>query len=156
MNNLGESKDGSEEKAKIGVSRIMKKDVFLFLLDLEVKRAQRYQNFLSLLLLKFNQCSGDGGGKDLKTCYQALTDLLVSETRETDILGAFRENELIILLPYADASAGGFARTRFENTLNNYDFKSKGYEVMIQQISFPMNGTSTADLFKKALEVEPS
>ena len=91
------SEDRSEAGAKIGLSRIMKTDVFLFLLDLEVKRAQRYQNFLSLLLLKFNQCSDDGCGKDLQACYQALTDLLMGETRETDILGAVRENELIIL-----------------------------------------------------------
>jgi len=148
------SEDRYEEGTEIESSRIMKTDVFLFLLDLEVKRARRYQNFLSILLLEFKEYSDAEQTEDPRSCYQALTDLLMGETRETDILGTLRENELIILLPYADASAGKLAGDRLEKAMEHYDFKGRGCEVSIQQISFPMNGADTIDLMKKALGAE--
>jgi hypothetical protein len=132
----------------------MKPDVFLFLLDLEVKRARRYQNFLSILLLEFREYPDAEQAEDLRSCYQALTDLLMGETRETDIIGTLRENELIILLPYADACAGKLAGARLEKVMEHYDFRGRGYEVSVQQISFPMNGVDTVDLIKRALGTE--
>jgi hypothetical protein len=45
--------------------------------------------------------------------------------------------------------AGGQAKSRFEDVLKYYDFESKGYEVKIHQVSFPMNGTNTNDLMEK-------
>ena len=150
------SEDRYEEGTEIESSRIMKTDVFLFLLDLEVKRARRYQNFLSILLLEFKEYSDAEQTEDPRSCYQALTALLMGETRETDIIGTLRENELIILLPYADASAGKLAGARLEKAMEHYNFRGRGYEVLVQQISFPMNGTDTVDLIKKALGAESS
>jgi PleD family two-component response regulator len=144
--------DRPQEGTKSETSRILNKDQFLYLLDLEVKRARRYQNFLSILFLKFIQCSNDEQGKDLQSCHQALNNLLMGEMRETDILGSLGENKLVVLLPYADVSAGDLAKSRFVDTLKYYDFRSKGYEVEIDQICFPINGTDTIDLIKKALE----
>ena len=130
--------------------RILNRDLFLYLLDLEVKRAQRYQNFLSILILKLNALSKDGSG-DLQTSYKMLADLLSEEIRETDILGQLSKNRVWALLPYADVSAGAHAKSRFEDTLKCCDFRSKGYEVMIDQVSFPIHGTSTKSLMEKAL-----
>ena len=59
--------NGSEDKSK-GESaagfRILDKDLFLYLLDLEVKRARRYQNFISILLMKLVPFSKEGNGKN--------------------------------------------------------------------------------------------
>jgi hypothetical protein len=82
--------------------------------------------------------------------------LLMEEMRESDIFGSLGGNKLAILLPYADALAGGYAKSRFEDILKYYDFKSRGYEVVIHQISFPMDGTNTSDLMRKVLETRPS
>jgi len=128
---------------------ILNKDFFLFLLDLEVKRGRRYQNFLSILILDLIALSKEDPGMDLETSYQMLTSLLKDELRETDIFGALGEKRLIVLLPYADLAAGSLAKSRFENILGHYDFKSKGYKVQVHQVSFPMNGTDTADLVKQ-------
>ena len=144
--------DRSQEGTKPETIRILNKDQFLYLLDLEVKRARRYQNFLSILFLKFIQCSNDDQGEDLQSCHQELRNLLMGEMRETDILGSLGENKLVVLLPYADVLAGEHAKSRFADTLKYYDFKSKGYELEIDQICFPINGTDTIDLVKKALE----
>jgi PleD family two-component response regulator len=140
----------------VGLDRILNRDFFLHVLDLEVKRARRYQNFLSILILEMNTLPNENGEQDLQTSYQMLTMLLMEEMRESDIFGSLGGNRLAILLPYADALAGGYAKSRFEDILKYYDFKSRGYEVVIHQISFPMDGTNTSDLMRKVLETRPS
>jgi GGDEF domain-containing protein len=134
--------------------RVLNRDLFLFLLDLEVKRARRYQNFLCLMLLKIRRCSRNEEGPDFHTCYETLSDLLSVEMRESDILGSLDGDRLVILLPYADVKAANYAKSRFEETLGYYNFKSKGFEVMIDQICFPANGTNTMDLIRRALGTE--
>jgi GGDEF domain-containing protein len=152
-----ENLEGKHPKRPVsGFGRILNRDLFLFLLDLEVKRARRYQNFLCLMLLKIKQFSREGDGGGLEACYQTLSNLLVEEIRESDIIGSLELNKLVILLPYADVKAGDHVKSRFEDTLRYYDFKSRGVEVMIDQVCFPVNGTDTMDLIKKALAQGPS
>ena len=134
--------------------RILNRDLFLFLLNLEVKRARRYQNFLCLMLLKIRQFSQEGDGGGLQACNRTLSDLLAEEIRESDMIGSFELNKLVVLLPYADEKAGACVKSRFEDTLKYYDFKSKGYEIMIDQVCFPVHGTDTMDLISKALGTE--
>jgi len=149
MRGLGEGfQNGTEGRGE----RVLGKELFLFLLDLEVKRARRYQNFLCLLFPRL-KASSKNNGDGFQICYQTLVDLLIDEMRETDLLGSLGENRLTILLPYADALAGGRAKSRFEDALKCYDFNGKGFEVMIDQICFPLNGTDTPDLIKKALGI---
>ena len=47
-------------------------------------------------------------------------------------------------------------KSRFEDALKYYDFKSKGFEIMIDQICFPIHGTDTMDLIRKSLGEEPA
>ncbi len=133
------------------IGRILNRDLFLFLLDLEVKRARRYQNFLCLMLFKIKRFSQEDDGGGLKACYQTLSDLLIEEIRESDILGSLELDRLVVLLPYADLKAGDHVKYRFEDALKFYDFKSKGFEIMINQVCFPIDGTGTMDLIRKAL-----
>jgi GGDEF domain-containing protein len=131
--------------------RITNRAMFLYMLELEVKRAQRYQNFFCILKLKLSQIPDYENGKGLQTCYQTLRHLLIEELRESDILGSLGDDQLAILIPYADVSAGGSARSRLEGSLKYFEFKNEGYEVMIDQISFPMDGTDMPDLVGKLL-----
>jgi PleD family two-component response regulator len=142
-----------ERKKELG--RILNREVFLYFLDHEVKRALRYQNFLSVLLLRLVPFSRENDGKGFEACRQTLENVLKEEMRETDILGSLAENKLAALLPYADVNASDQAKVRFENTLKYYDFKNWGYDVMVQQFSFPKNGTNTVDVIRKAMDVEP-
>jgi GGDEF domain-containing protein len=134
--------------------RILNRELFLFLLDLEVKRSRRYQNFLCLMFFKIKQFSGDGDGGGLQHCYHTLSNLLMEEMRESDIIGILELNKLVVLLPYADAKAGNYVQSRFEDALKYYDFKSKGVEITIDQVCFPVHGTDTMDLINKAFEAE--
>ena len=136
------------------LNRILNREIFLYLLDREVKRGRRYQNFFCLLILELIHLSREDNRHGLWTCYKKLTDLLKEEFRESDLLGSLSENRLAVLLPYADLSAGGQAQSHFESRLKYYDFKSDGYEVKIDKICFPVDGTDVAGLGKKLMELE--
>jgi GGDEF domain-containing protein len=152
----GEKMTNSELRLQGGtkteLGRMLNRDLILYLLDLEVKRGRRYQNFLSILILDLMALSSENGGGDLDTSYQMLTTLLTDEVRETDVFGVLGEKRVIVLLPYADLTAGSQAKSRFESVLKYYDFGSKGYEVKIHQVSFPTNGTDTPDLMQKVMD----
>ena len=152
MGSLPDRKPIEKEKE---LGRILNREAFLYFLDYEVKRALRYQNFLSVLLMRFVPFSRENDGEGLETCRRTLENIMIEEMRETDILGSLAENKLAALLPYADVNASDQAKVRFENTLKYYDFKNWGYEVMVQQFSFPKNGTNTVDVIRKAMDVEP-
>jgi len=140
------------DETKFG--RVLNRGLFLFLLDQEVKRARRYQNFLCLVFFKIKQFSREDKGGSLKACYQTLSGLLMEEIRESDIIGSMALDKLVVLLPYADLKAGAQVKSRFEDALRYYDFKGKGLEIMIDQVCFPVHGADTRDLIGKALGTE--
>ena len=139
-------------KGEGGLGRILGRDLFLFLLDVEVKRARRYQNFLSILILRLVRDPLSLPGDGLADSHKFLAGLLMDEVRETDILGVLDDDKFVALLPYADVSVGNHTRSRLEALLQQCDLKRNGCDVMIQQICFPKNGSSTIDLIKKTLE----
>ena len=142
---------GATGAAFFKTGRVLNREPFIYFLDFEVKRARRYQNYLSLLLMKFVRCHNEGDEKGFETSYQIFTELVEEEFRETDLLGSLGEDKLAVLIPYADAETGKIVKSRFEKNLKNYDFKTNGFEIAVQQINFPMNGTSAMDILKKAL-----
>ena len=151
MGNWGGKFPGGPEEP---FGRILNRDLFHFVLDIEVKRSRRYQNFLCLMLFKIKEFSQEGDRGGMQACYQKLGDLLMEETRESDIIGSLELDRLVVLLPYADMKAGSHVKSRFEDVLKYYDFKSKGIEIMIDQVCFPVNGSDTVDLIKRALRKE--
>jgi len=143
--------DRGQEEMGSAFGKVLNRDLFLFLLDLEVKRARRYQNFLCLMLIKVKKFSKEEDGGGLEACYKILGNLLIEETRESDIIGSLGLDRWGVILPYADAKTGDHVKSRFEDALNYYDFKTKGVEIMIDQVCFPVHGTDTADLIRKAI-----
>ena len=133
--------------------RILNRDLFLFILGIEVKRARRYQNFLCLVLFKIKQFSQKGDREGLKVCYRILSHLLTEEMRESDIIGSLESDKMVVLLPYADMKAGACVKSRFQDALKYYDLKDKSIEIMIDQVCFPINGSDTMDLIKRALQI---
>jgi PleD family two-component response regulator len=152
--NMGTAGNRSVVGTGTELDRIMDKELFLHFLDLEVKRACRYQNFLCLLVVKLEQRSKSNGEDDDEICREIVGNLLKVEMRESDILASFGSNQLVILLPYADKAAGNVAKSRLENSLNHYEFKETGYEVKVRKVCFPTDGTSTKDLIERMLAQE--
>jgi GGDEF domain-containing protein len=140
---------GPDFDLKEGVSmdarRISSREMFWYLLDLELKRGMRYQNYFCVLTFKLCRIHDHANGEGLQTCYQALSHFLIEELRESDILGSLGEDQFAVFLPYADPQVGGLVRIRMEQNLKYIWFKEQGYEVMINQICFPMDGTDRAE-----------
>jgi GGDEF domain-containing protein len=137
-------------------NRVLNREVFLYFLDLEVKRSRRYQNFFCIMILRLKETAEGNGEKGLQACYQRLTHLVEEEVRESDILGTLGQKKLAVILPYADMSAGVDTRSRFENNIQYYDFIREGYQVVVEQICFPKDGTDTSDLIQKVIGTEAS
>lgn len=138
------------------LNRVLSREIFLYLLDLEVKRSRRYQNFFCILIVKLKELPDHTDGKELPSCYQRLTHLLAEEARDSDVLGTLGEKRLAVILPYADMSSGSFTRSRFESSLQYCDFTREGYRVEVEQLCFPSDGADTPDLVRKVIGVEAS
>ncbi len=134
-----------------GAHRVLDRNLFLFLLDLEVKRARRYQNYICLLHLKLNTVMDEVSLQELETCHETLGDLLSVEMRDSDLLAPWGENQWLVLLPYADHQTGKKARSRFEETLRYFDFKKRGIDIAIDQWVFPGQWTNAVDLVHHVL-----
>ena len=125
---------------------VFNRQSFLLLLDLEIKRARRYQNYLSVLSLTLgplNPSLGENPTISLKT----LANLLRDELRESDLVGEAGTNRLLVMLPYADMSGAHKVRERLEQILQDYGFGEKGLAVVIGEVCFPTHATNIDDLF---------
>ena len=136
-----------KEKPECKTGRVFCKDAFLHLFDMEVKRARRYQHFLYILLFSIEPVSEEFRNS-FQVQYERLSTVVTEEMRETDLFGILEENQLAIVLPYADETSGNQAKTRLERTIKYCDFETRGHQVTINRFSFPVNGTSTQDIFK--------
>ncbi len=132
-------------------NRVLNQELFLFLLDLEIKRARRYQNFISLISIRLNNTIKGKGVVDIKVQQKNLSEFLSSEIRESDILASIGDDQLVILLPYADIKTCRKAKERFEEALKYLDFKKSGIELSIDQFCFPVNGADSIDLINRFL-----
>ena len=143
MADLRTGKGQSEWKT----GRVYHKDAFLHLFDMEVKRAQRYQHFLYILLFSIDPVSEEFRNS-FRVQYERLSTVVSEEMRETDLFGVLEENQLAIVLPYADETSGNQAKTRIERTIKYCDFETRGYQVTINKFSFPVNVTSVPDILR--------
>ena len=128
---------------------VFNRQSFLFMLDLEIKRARRYQNYLSLLGLTFGHLDplpGESPSISLKT----LANLLKNELRGSDIVGQGAGNRLLVMLPYADIVGVARVRERLEKTLQGYGFGRKGFTIEISEACFPTHATNVDDLLRMA------
>ena len=134
-----------------GTERILPREMFLSLLDFEVKRSRRYQNFFCILVLKLNQISNHDNGIQQRSCYQKMAHLLEEELRESDIVGILSDNSIAAILPYGDPVSGENAKARFDRNLKYFDFPKDGYEIIVDRICFPTDSTNTSDLIKRLM-----
>ena len=128
---------------------VFNRQSFLFLLDLEITKATRYQNYLSLLSLTFDYPDPslwENPSISLKT----MGNLLKDELRDTDVIGQGGANRLLVMLLYADITGAHKVRKRLEQILRDYGFGAKGLAVEIGEVCFPTHATNIDDLLRMA------
>ena len=128
---------------------VLNRRSFLFLLDLEIKRARRYRNYLSLLSLTFSHLD-PSPAENPSISIKTLAHLLKDALRDTDIVGQDAANRLLVMLPYADKEASHKVRERLERCFQGYGFGGNGFTIEFDEVCFPTHATTFDDLLRMA------
>ncbi len=126
-------------------------------LELEVKRAQRYDLNLSLIMIdldhfkKFNDSYGHLEGDSL---LRKIAQILKSSLRETDFVARYGGEEFAVILPETNKAGASFAAERVRKTLSEQTFGEVGAKMTISLgvASYPDDAVLRTDLIKKADE----
>jgi GGDEF domain-containing protein len=117
---------------------------------LELKRAERYRNFLSLLVLNLSEFLTNAGRRkmvssaDVDRFMETVVNRVRLEARETDMISPFDNDRLVMLLPETDQSGAKAAAERFQDLISEFlsEFLGSSYEfdVPLEISSFPDPG----------------
>ncbi len=149
MANYSAARPVNREVTMFAFGHVLNRESLLFLLNLETKRARRYQNHLSLLSLTFGHLDPsleENTSISLKT----LASLLRGGLRDTDMVGQDGGNRLLFMLPYADMERVHKVRERLEKILYEYGFGREGFTVEINEVCFPTHAKNVDDLLRMA------
>ncbi|RMD97456.1 MAG: diguanylate cyclase [Deltaproteobacteria bacterium] len=104
--------------------RVLDPQVFDYFLDLEVDRARRYQNYVSLLSLKIEP--EEGNGRLEEKDFEALVHLLREELREVDVIGRNEDGSISVILLHADLQSTEQVVARIYERLSEYTLDVEG------------------------------
>jgi GGDEF domain-containing protein len=119
---------------------VLPEEQFKYLLEHECKRAQRYQYFFSLLMIKLDNLDSQ---PLFLTEIQSLIKCLI---RDCDTIGAIQYNKLAILLCFSD-NPNSIAR----RIVNKIQYEIPRIKIKVGEVCFPVNATTAEDLFRESL-----
>ena len=129
-------------------------EAFDFILNNELKRAVRSQNFLTLLLVEpLLSDSGDDGSGERERLVRQLADLVSADVRETDLISQTVEHRLSIVLLDADLQNSIRVVDRLMSRLEHYQF-SHPIEIVVGAACCPTHGAD-AESLRRAAESQP-
>lgn len=122
-------------------------NLFHFLLEYEIRRSLRYQNFTTVLILEPD--SKPHASETLQT----VVNLISKNIRDTDFIGRMNDTRFGVLLLYTGLDGAYIAGTRILDHINKYNFpdeQSHHLTVSIGGACFPTDSTEMDALFKMA------
>ena len=131
-------------------SRVLTPEAFDFVLNNELKRAVRSQNFLTLLLLDPTPRAVNG---ERARVARELARLVSREVRETDLLSQTDEGRLSIVLLDADLQNSMRVVDRVLLRLEHYEFPTP-MAISVGAACCPTHGAD-ADSLRRAAEARP-
>lgn len=112
-----------KQDCEINVARIEQfRDAAL----LEMKRAERYRNFLSLLVLNLSEFLATAGKRKIdspeksEAFVKEAAERLARFVRETDLVSILQDDQLVMLLPETDINGARLAADRFRDILSEF------------------------------------
>jgi len=127
---------------------VFMRDDFFRLLDLEIKRARRYQNLFGVLKFELDDRRSKGTrsqGRNLKS----VLKLLREEVRETDVVGQTKKNEIMILLPYCDSPGSEIVYARLSSLIRDFHFGDDELKIHSGFACFPTEGIDMTEILNK-------
>jgi hypothetical protein len=114
---------------------------------MELKRAERYRNFLSLLVLNLSEFLSTAGRRKITSDEEAtrfmesLINRIQKGARETDVISGARNAHLVMLLPETNQIGAEIAAKRFRKLLSEFlaDYLDSDYrfDIPLEITSFP-------------------
>lgn len=114
---------------------------------MELKRAERYRNFLSLLVLNLSEFLSTAGRrkivsrKEAEQFMETVVEHVKGGARETDLISGVNTQRLVMLLPETDREGARVAGERFQKLLSEFlsDFleSEHQFEIPLEITSFP-------------------
>lgn len=129
----------------------LKKEVFEFLLKMEIERATRYRFSFSLAVIEMDMGKGGNGEtKEERADIKTLGNLMRVELRKTDILGWGRDGAFCWILPEADEQGARVAGERIRKAVEQFGFKGRRRTISAGIACFPTHSLELPDMLQKA------
>ena len=131
-------------------SRVLTPHAFEFVLDGELKRAVRSQNFLTLVVLEARreweglEVTADDGTVD------EVAQLVGREVRDTDLLGKTERGTLALVLLDADFDNSTRVIDRLVSRIDNYDFPTP-LRISVGAACYPTHAVDADSLKRQAV-----
>ena len=131
-------------------SRLLTPGAFEFVLDSELKRAVRSQNFLTLVMLEASRewegmtVSADDG------TLQEVASLISREVRDTDLLGHTERGTLALVLLDTDFESSTRVIDRLVARIESYEF-STALRIAVGAACYPTHAVDAETLKRQAL-----
>jgi GGDEF domain-containing protein len=133
--------------------RVLTSEAFDFVLNNELKRAVRSQNFLTLVHVEPIIRGAGGGNGERDSAVREIARLVSRDVRETDLLAETRKGRLSIVLLDADLQNSIAVIDRLMARLENYSFP-RPLEIEVGAACCPTHGADVESL-RRAAESQP-
>jgi GGDEF domain-containing protein len=131
-------------------SRLLTPHAFEFVLDGELKRAVRSQNFLTLVVLEARrEWDGVTMTADEGTV-EEVAGIVGNEVRDTDLLGYTEHGELSLVLIDADYDNSTKVIDRLVQRIDNYDFNTP-LRISVGAACYPTHAVDADTLKRQAV-----
>jgi hypothetical protein len=131
--------------------RVLTPEAFDFVLNNELKRAVRSQNFLTLLLVEPTPQPAEPAERG--PAVRQIARLVSREVRETDLLSQTSEGQLSVVLLDADLQSSLRVVERLMSRLDHYEF-STPMTIEVGAACCPTHGAD-AETLRRAAEARP-
>jgi len=131
-------------------SRVLTPNAFEFVLDGELKRAVRSQNFLTLVVLEAKReweglmVTADDG------TVEEVAQIVGREIRDTDLIGHTEKGTLSLVLLDADYDSSARVIDRLVQRIDNYDFPTP-LRISVGAACYPTHAVDSSSLKRQAV-----
>ena len=131
-------------------SKLLTPGAFEFVLDSELKRAVRSQNFLTLVVLETaREWEGMMVSADDGTVYQ-VAQIIGKEVRDTDLIGHTDRGVLALVLLDADFEHSTLVIDRLVSRIENYEFPTT-LRIAVGAACYPTHAVDADSLKRQAM-----
>ena len=132
------------------------RDLFLQLLEIELRRSLRYQSFTSVLLIEIPRAR-ETDPQGANTLFEKVAASLGSQIRETDLIGSTKENMITVILLNCDTRCTGEVANRVGAWVLHYfgsahDDRPSNLRLGVGVACFPTHATDLEHLLTTASE----